>query len=65
MDPTACYKLLKSAIANLDTEAVDEHMGNLQEWLRKGGFLPEGATREQVDATFDQARGILEEALFR
>jgi hypothetical protein len=65
MDPTACYALLKAAISDLDTEAVDEHMGNLQDWLRKGGFLPEGVTREQVEATFDEARGVLEETLFR
>jgi hypothetical protein len=61
MDPTTSYALLKAAISEMDTDAIDEHMGNLQMWLRNGGFLPARTTIEQVEATFDEARGVLEE----
>jgi hypothetical protein len=48
MDPTACYRETIEAIEADDMETADERAHDLNDWLRKGGFWPEGYTRDEV-----------------
>jgi hypothetical protein len=42
MDPDYVYNLYKSALRDGDVEQAEEHMANLREWIRRGGFRPLG-----------------------
>lgn len=49
MDPQATLYDLLEAIDRNDREAVDELLEALQEWNRKGGFLPQVDTIPGID----------------
>jgi len=44
MDPLACYTTLCDAIEHDDRDCAIEHADALVNWLRRGGFLPQGVS---------------------
>jgi hypothetical protein len=55
MDPNATVRDLRSALEAGDLDAAKEAAENLRAWIRKGGFLPDGMTRDSVLALISQA----------
>jgi hypothetical protein len=52
MDPNACLKRWRDAIASKDSEESDNARRDLATWLGRGGFQPEGLTvAERVSLT--------------
>jgi hypothetical protein len=43
MDPTFCLELALRALLDNDREDAIEHLANLTDWLRLGGFPPDVA----------------------
>lgn len=41
MDPVACYEMLCDALEHEDYEVAEECAGNLIDWVKRGGFVPE------------------------
>lgn len=53
MDPTACYRDMLLSMQDGDRETARECAMNLQHWLNRRGFCPQGqdivAVRSQLD----------------
>lgn len=41
MDPAVCVYDLLDAMSRNDREAVEDHLDDLRQWNRAGGFLPQ------------------------
>lgn len=50
MDPTACYCEMLASLQDNDVDAAREHAENLQRWLDRGGFCPQGQSLGDVKA---------------
>lgn len=59
MDPTACFNSMVSAFEAGDYETAVEAADNLVNWLRRGGFQPEGISAKQA---LRRAKSILRES---
>lgn len=59
MDPTACYRSMCYAFEAGDYETAVEAAENLVNWLRRGGFPPEGVSAKKAA---QKARSILRES---
>ena len=50
MDPTACYREMCESMNEGDLITARERAESLKAWLSRGGFYPQGHTKEEVDA---------------
>ena len=41
MDPKACWERMQERLENGDVRTAQSAAGELNEWLEKGGFVPE------------------------
>jgi hypothetical protein len=48
MDPQACVARIREAIANRRKAEARDALSDLQEWVSNGGFVPGGASLEQL-----------------
>ena len=48
LDPTTCYTEMLTSMRDGDTAAAREHAMNLQHWLNRGGFCPQGYSLTEV-----------------
>jgi hypothetical protein len=55
MDPNATLHELRLAIARDDRQDSRYYARCLRDWLKRGGFLPTGETRESVAAVLAMA----------
>jgi hypothetical protein len=50
MDPQACVNRIREAIANRRKAEARYALSDLQDWVSRGGFVPEGVSLEQLAA---------------
>ena len=54
LDPTTCYSEILTLMRDGDSAAAREHAMNLQHWLNRGGFWPQGYGIAEVKSQLAQ-----------
>ena len=60
LDPTTCYSELLTLMRDGDSAAAREHALNLQHWLRRGGFCPQGCMLSEVKSQLARVLSVTE-----
>jgi len=63
MDPLACYTTLLDSIEHGDRECAIEHADALVNWLRRGGFLPQGVSLSECKQAVAKAYEMPDETV--
>lgn len=56
MDPNATVKRILGALADGDFDGMEEAIGDLATWIQRGGFFPNGWTRDETVALLRAVR---------
>ena len=60
LDPTTCYTEMLTLMQGGDSAAAREHALNLQHWLSRGGFCPQGHSLAEVKSQLARALSVTE-----
>jgi len=62
LDPTTCYTEMLTLMRDGDSAAAREHALNLQQWLNRGGFCPQGHSLAEVNSQLARALRVTDAA---